>query len=236
MRTMRLVLVGWTSVPFRTRLQRRDHRREHNWRPRAAVSRSGLCVPLVIFVAAALLAGCGAATESTRSVTPTPTLGPPTPTPTTQQRLTTRARQALGKQVQSSEATYDAKAQKLQVTGTLGGNVPLTSAQVAAAYGTTKALCFQVQRVVWTSGLTSTVPVREVLVVIQGPAFDDYADLYVTWYGVADLKSTTAAHLAWDSLSPEAAWTAYDSKVLRLRFQPAVVGIPPTDATPSPTP
>ncbi len=202
-------------------------------RPRLgnACLRLGTCLfALALLV---LLAGCGSANTATQGIaTPTATSSLPTPTPTTEQRLTMLARQALGNGVASSEISYDASAQKLQVTGTLKGNVPLTTAQVNAAYTTVKTLTFQVERAAWTSG----VPLKEVMVTIQGPAFDDYADLYTTWYGIADLKAEKAATLAWASLTPESAWNAYDTVVLRLRFQPAVVGIPPTDPSATPTP
>jgi hypothetical protein len=188
---------------------------------------------LLVLTLSTFGAGCGSGTTAKQGVAvPTATPGLPTPTPTTQQRPIILARQALGSGVASSDVTYDANAQKLQVTGTLKGNVPLTTAQVNAAYMTVKTLSFQVERAEWTS----SIPLKEVMVTIQGPAFDDYADLYTTWYGIADLKAEKAAHLSWASLTPESAWDAYDTVVLRLRFQPAVIGIPPTDPSMTPTP
>lgn len=197
---------------------------------RSGAARFGVC--LLLLTLTVLIAGCGSTTTAKQSgPQPTATSSLPTATPTTEQQFASIARQALGSAVVSSEATYDAATQKLEVTGNLDGNVPLTTAQVNAAYTTVKTLSFQVERAVWTSGM----PIKDVVVIVQGPAFDDYADLYTTWYGVADLKADKAAHLSWASLTPEAAWNAYDAVVLRLRFQPAVVGIPPTDpATPTP--
>lgn len=187
---------------------------------------------LLLLTLSLSIVGCGSTTTVKQSgAQPTATSSLPTPTLTTEQRFAMIARQALGSAVVSSEVTYDANAQKLEVTGTLNGDVPLTTAQVDAAYAVVKTLSFQAQRAVWTSG----IPLKDVVVIIQGPAFDDYADLYTTWYGVADLKADKAARLSWTSLTPETAWNAYDTVVLRLRFQPAVVGIPPTDpATPTP--
>jgi hypothetical protein len=203
----------------------------HNRRLGDAAIRFGMC--LLVLIVLVFIAACGSGTTSKQGVTaPTATPGPPTPTPTTQQRLIILARQALGSGVVSSEVTYDATTQKLQVTGTLKGNVPLTTAQVNTAYMTVKTLSFQVERAEWTSG----IPLQDVMVTIQGPAFDDYADLYTTWYGIADLKAGKAARFSWASLTPESAWDAYDTVILRLRFQPAVVGIPPTDPSTTPTP
>jgi hypothetical protein len=188
---------------------------------------------MLMLTLTALIAGCGSVTTVKQDViAPIATSSLPTPTPTTQQRLVNLARQALGSGVASSDVTYDANAKTLQVTGTLKGNVPLTTAQVNAAYATVKMLSFQVERAEWTSG----IPLSDVMVTIQGPAFDDYADLYTTWYGIADLKAEKATHFAWVDLTPETAWTAYDTVILRLRFQPAVVGIPPTDPSTTPTP
>ncbi|HEX8033502.1 MAG TPA: hypothetical protein VF510_06625, partial [Ktedonobacterales bacterium] len=112
-----------------------------------------------------------------------------------------------------------------------GGDVPVTASEIAAAQERTKALCFQVQRAVWTSGIT----LREVTVLVRGPTFGDYGDQYVDGYGTAVLEEATAKTLAWATLNADGAWERYDRVWLRPNYKPNWhYGAPPA-ATPTST-
>jgi hypothetical protein len=131
--------------------------------------------------------------------------------------------------VQQSETTYDAQSQVVKVTGTLGGNVPVTASAVASAHERTKALCFRVQRALWMSGIT----LREVTVFVRGPTFDDYGNQYVDSYGTAVLGAAGAGRFSWDTLGADNAWAQYDAVWLRPNYEPNWrYGAPPA-ATPT---
>src|SRR5579859_2044794 len=95
------------------------------------------------------------------------------PNPPSQDRLDRLAHQALGAAASHMETTYDARAHALAIVATLEGVVPRTPTEIAAAQERAKALCFQAQRTMWTSGLA----VSRVSVTILGPMLDDYADI-----------------------------------------------------------
>lgn len=181
---------------------------------------------------AAMLVGCApAAGGGDVTARATATSSMPVGTPTTEERLVMVARTAFGGGMEKSETTYDAQRQTVKVTGTLGGEVPVTASEVAAAHERTKALCFQVQRALWASGIT----LHEVTVLVRGPTFDDYGNQYLESYGTAVLGAATAGRLTWATLSADSAWEHYDSVWLRANYEPNwYYGAPPA-STPTPT-
>lgn len=194
----------------------------------------GRFVVLVLCVVAltATMVGCSS-WDSRLSVTAqsTATSSAPVATPTSSERLAALARRAFGGGVKSIEATYDAQSQTVKVTGTMGGDVPITASAIQAAQERTKAQCFAVQQVLWTSGIA----LRQAIVFVRGPIFDDYGNLYVDSYGTAVLGAATAEGFAWSRLSADSAWGHYDEVWLRPAYRPNWhYGAPPT-ATPSPT-
>lgn len=175
-------------------------------------------VPLLSSVAlAVVLAGCAPmAGGSGVTARATPTSSVAVGTRTTGERLAMVARAAFGGGVQQSETAYDGQSQTVKVTGTLGGDVPVVASDIAAAQARTKALCFHVQRALWTSGIA----LREVTVLVRGPTFDDYGDQYVDGYGTAVVEEGTAKTLAWATLSADSAWERYDRVWLRPNYKP----------------
>jgi hypothetical protein len=120
---------------------------------------------------------------------------------------------------------YAAADRTATVTVTLGGLVPTTSAEIAAAQERSKVLCFQAQRAVWTSG----VALNAATVAVLGPYLDPYLGPTTAPYASAYLTTRTAATFAWSTLSPDSAWGQYDSTFLRPGFNPS-------DGQPTPTP
>ncbi len=184
--------------------------------------------PLALLAVLAL-AACAPAPGSSRGGQGT-IAAAPTSTPTRQERYALIARQALGSDARRTDATYDAASGTLTVTATLGGDVPISPADINAAHERTKSLCFRAQRALWTSdpGL------RGLQVVVQGPTFDDYGDPYLAQYGAAGVTAETAGRLAWSSLTADSAWSAYDSAWLRPAYEPNWIYGKPNDATPTP--
>lgn len=173
---------------------------------------------LMALAALVLLVGC-APTPASRGAAGTPTAAVPTATPTTQQRITALARQAIGGSAQSVEVTFGAGDRAVTVAATVGGTVPGTQEEINASQERVKALCFRVEQALWTSGM----PLNEVVVTVVGPIYDDYADLTTGAYGAVDLKAATAAKLTWASLSPDAAWDVYQVW-LRPAYRSKVLG------------
>jgi hypothetical protein len=143
----------------------------------------------------------------------TATLSPNAPS---QDRLDRLARQTLGAAGGRIETTYDARAHALALVATVAGVVPRTPTEVAAAQERSKALCFQAQHTMWTSGIA----LSKVTVTILGPMLDDYADIISGPYGAAALDATTAAHFDWAHLSADAAWDRYNSIYLAPAYAP----------------
>jgi hypothetical protein len=83
-----------------------------------------------------------------------------------------------------------------------------------------KVVTFVLQRALWTGVAAKTGEVHEVQVNVLGPLLDDYFDRITDWYGVAQVSSKTAAMLAWDALSADAAWGMYDAAWLRPYYAP----------------
>lgn len=138
------------------------------------------------------------------------------PNPPSQDRLDRLARQALGAAGGHMETTYDARAHALALVATLDGVVPRAPTEIAVAQERAKALCFQAQRTMWTSGIA----VSRVSVTILGPMLDDYADIISGPYGAAALDAPTAAHFDWAHLSADAAWDRYNSVYLAPTYAP----------------
>jgi hypothetical protein len=106
---------------------------------------------------------------------------------------------------------YDAGARQAKITLTVGA-----APNVAAAQANVMALSFQAQKAVWTSDSA----LHEVKVIVLGPIRDDYANIIEDAYGVSDVFAPTAATLTWSALTPESAWTRYDSTWLRPSYSP----------------
>ena len=180
-------------------------------------------VSLIILAFTLTLAGCapGVASGADTGPTPTPVLVKlPTATPIATpsdpvgKEPPATAQGAVGSAARSVGVVYDGSAQSLSVTVTIDGNVPLTDAQIAAAYARVKTLCFQEMNGLWSSGL----PLRQVMVIILGPTKDEYNATVNEWYGIAVVKDATARRLSWASATPESAWSVYDQTFLREMF------------------
>jgi len=182
----------------------------------------------LVMLAAALAAGCAAsggsgrpvggatAQPSVTSAPPTFTPNPLTPTPTSQeQQLDGLVSQAIGSGPQQILTTYDAADGAADVSVTYGGTVPVQPADVAAAQERVKLVCYEAQRALWTG---SVVRLRRVSVTVLGPVVGTYADVETQAYGAAVLTAATEARFAWNGLSPDAAWGAYDNVYLRPSF------------------
>lgn len=195
--------------------------------------------PLLALVGILALAGCAsvAANSADTGPTPTPVLAHlPTATPIATpsdpvgQELLASAQGAVGSAARSVGVAYDARAESLTATVTIDGNVPLTDAQIAAAYARVKTLCFQEMNGLWSSGL----PLRQVMVIIMGPTHDEYNATVNQWYGIAVVKEATARRFSWASATPESAWSAYDQTFLRELFD-LFDEIPPAPPMPTAT-
>ena len=103
------------------------------------------------------------------------------------------------------------------MTATLAGDVARTPAEIAASQERVKAVTFVLQRALWTGGAANP---GEVQVNALGPLLDDYFDRITDWYGVAQVSAKTAAKLAWEALSADAAWDVYDAVWLRPYYAP----------------
>lgn len=159
-----------------------------------------LCASLLVL---GMLAGCASAPQATN---PTPV-----PTPVIEGPLASVIRAAVESEAQRAVTSYDASAQVAKITLTVGA-----APNVATAQARVKALCFQVEKALWTSNPS----LHEVKVIVLGPIRDDYANIIDDAYGVSDVFAPTAIKLAWTTLSPEAAWEKYDSTWLRPTYSP----------------
>lgn len=187
-------------------------------------ARTGQRVLLALaLMTVAILAGCAAPSHAA-SQSPTAT---PTATPTAEQRIAALAQRAAGLPNKSVTATFDGAAGgTLTLIATIGGPVPGTKAEIAAAQERVKAICFLMERAAWTGSMPMPpgVLLSDVKVVVVGPIYDDYADLTTGPYGAADLKAVTAHQLDWTHLTPDAAWEVY-ATWLRPAYRSAVVGL-----------
>ncbi len=194
--------------------------RRHTVRPQALVALLALAAGLII-------SGCaGATTTHGTSATATPTV-PACPTPSTatpQDLLALRACGALGGEARLVKTSYDAHSATLAITFQVGGVVPQTDAQVAAAQEQAKTICFRAQQALWTS----SPALKEISVIIVGPVQGEYADFTIDVWGVAVFDAPTTAQLDWTTLTPDTAWNRYDREFLRPSFTlvDAVPGAP----------
>jgi hypothetical protein len=106
---------------------------------------------------------------------------------------------------------YDTGARQVEITLTIGA-----APDVATAQARVMMLSFQVQKAVWASNPA----LHEVKVIVLGPIRDDYANIIDDAYGVSDVLAPTAAKLQWSALTPESAWSRYDSTWLRPSYKP----------------
>ena len=168
-----------------------------------------LVLPLTTVAAFALsltLAGCGYVAANTL-------------TPAQSQQLTTLARNAAvpdSSKVQTDLGGHGT----VKVTVTVGWTPQIGIGDIAKEQERVKAICFREQQAVWMSGL----PLHSADVIVLGPVQDDYADMTIDAHAEAQLSSATAATLAWAALTPDSAWSKYDSVWLRATYQPHVVG------------
>jgi hypothetical protein len=127
---------------------------------------------------------------------------------------TTLAEQASGHLLGNIQAVYQQLTEKALITGTVSNAVPRTPTQISATQEKVKALCFQIQRALWNSGIS----LPEITVTILGPVFDDYFDQIISWYGTASLEAGVAAQVDWRNLSVDAAWNRFQRTQLRVDF------------------
>lgn len=172
--------------------------------------RLGRWLPLAALLGL-LLGGCASATTAPRLTSATVT---PTDAPGPAKEFAASVRRALGEQGAQVTASYDAAKGAATITIIIGGVVPSTDAQVAAAYVRVKNICYQAFRALWASG----APLREATALVEGPIQDEYANIITDWYGVAVVEAATAQRLDWASESPGAAWGVYNQSMLRSSF------------------
>jgi hypothetical protein len=181
------------------------------------IRRMSACQALGLMVAAGLLvSGCAMSSGHLPAKT-APACGTvPTPatTLTIPDRISTAAEQATCNQLHDLTAIYQQAGEAAQITGTISGVIPRTSSQISAAQERVKALCFQIERALWTSG----IPVQDVTVTILGPVFDDYFDQIISWYGTAALAAKAAAQVDWHSVSADQAWDMFAQTSLRVDY------------------
>jgi hypothetical protein len=190
--------------------------------------------PVAFAFVLAFVVGCAPTPATSATVRVTPTSVPtatamPCPTPAgttsaTQTRLAAAVAAAVGS-VPCLDTAYQPRDHTALVTVTIGGLVPTTPTAIAAAQERAKVLSFQAQRALWTSGVSLT----GATVAVLGPYLDPYNGPTIAPYTSAYLTAHTAATFAWANLSPDTAWTKYNSTFLRPGFAPA-------DGVPTPTP
>ena len=78
----------------------------------------------------------------------------PTNDQATQQRLASLASQAATSYTNNVTTTFDGQKQTVSVTATVGWTSDITIADIAKSQERAKTICFQVQRALWTSGVT----------------------------------------------------------------------------------
>jgi hypothetical protein len=173
----------------------------------AFCSRAGYvaAASLLLVAALPLLVSCAAASQTSA---PKATA---TPAPVVEGPLGDVVAPVAGTLAHTITTEYD--------TGTRQAKITLTIAaapDVATAQSRVMALCFEVQKTLWTSNQS----LREVKVIVLGPIRDDYANIIDDAYGVSDVFAPTAATLQWGALSPESAWARYDNTWLRPSYTP----------------
>ncbi len=99
----------------------------------------------------------------------------------------------------------------VRVMVTVAWTTDITAVDVAKEQARVKAICFQVQKAMWSSKLSPS----DVLVLVMGPVADAYAQLRVDAHGSAELSQKIASALTWGTLNPDSAWARYDHAYLR---------------------
>lgn len=163
------------------------------------------CAALLVPLTLSALAGCAGSAQ------PTGNAPLPTPTVAVEGPLASVVGPAAAPLAQRIITVYDGGARLAKVTITIGAAPDVTAAQSRVM-----ALCFQVEQALWASDPS----LREVKVIVLGPIRDDYANIIDDAYGVSDVFAPTAARLSWSELTPESAWSRYDSTWLRPTYSP----------------
>jgi hypothetical protein len=127
------------------------------------------------------------------------------------------ARQAIGRLALRVATAYDAGADSVRVSATVGWGSDIATSQEQV-----KTICLRAQAALWTSGFAP----RQVTVLVLGPVYDDYGDATTDTYGTALLTASTAARFDWRGVNPDSAWEAYDVVFLRPTYHPHIVGEP----------
>jgi hypothetical protein len=159
----------------------------------------------------ALSSGNGSSKSTETQVVPTSSA-----TPTIPDQLTSLAEQASGHVLRDVQIKYQQPQENILVTGTVSGSIPRTPTQVGSSQENVKALCFRIERALWTSNF----PVQSVTVTILGPVFDDYDDQITSWYGTAQLGTKAASRFDWTRMSADEAWTMFANTSLRENYGP----------------
>lgn len=159
------------------------------------------------------VAGCSLPGKNSAAV-PIKT-APPTPSSAEQGQLAQAVLSNLWNLgVQNVHTTYDPRDASATVTITLGGNLPGTLAEVAAAQELTKSFCLMALQALWTSG----VGLSQAKVMVQGPAQEEYGDTLIQPYGVVTMDAREAHSIDWTQVTADAAWSTYDHEFLRPEF------------------
>lgn len=174
----------------------------------------GACAPSAGETSAKTTRACGAALSSTSTHSVT-------------DRISGLVEQTTCNQLHDLTATYQPTGEVTHIVGTVSETVPRTSGQVGAVQENVKALCFKIQRALWTSD----IPVQDVTVTILGPMFDDYYDRIISWYGTAHLGAEAASRFDWTGVSIDEAWIMFDRTLLQTEYAPSQLYL----VTPAPT-
>ena len=174
----------------------------------------GACAPSPGETSAKTMRACSAALSSTSTLSVT-------------DRISGLVEQTTCNQLHDLKATYQQTGEVTHIVGTVSETVPRTSGQVGAVQENVKALCFKIQRALWTSD----IPVQDVTVTILGPMFDDYYDRIISWYGTAHLGAETASRFDWAGVSVDEAWMMFDRTLLQTEYAPSQLYL----VTPAPT-
>lgn len=182
------------------------------WHRMPGVGRVGvvtLAFLLVVLACTVLAASLGELITTVRVppiATSTPTQQPsPTSTQSPQAALATLVQNAIGPTTALSvRADIDPTYTVIGVIVTVGEQSDLLTAQE-----TVKAVVFTAQSAIWQGGYAP----GSVVVTVLGPNF--HSGIISTGeYGEAKLIAATAGQFDWPSLTPDIAWTLYDSVAL----------------------
>ena len=173
-----------------------------------AIPWAGAPLRAIILLLGAFLLALTACSTSTAAKTSAPMATPPAVVSGPLASVVVPAARPLAQRIVTE---YDTSAQRAKITLTVGA-----APNVATAQAQVMTLSFQVQKAVWASN----PGLHEVKVIVLGPIRDDYANIIDDAYGVSDVFALTAAKLSWSALTPESAWSSYDSTWLRPSYKP----------------